>query len=551
MVMVTLFLNNINRSSNELVTTRKTQTQTYLRNIEQQLDNIYMQQVNLINRASVTKLAYSIYANDYEKSQLILELIKNIEDIQGMNLLIEDIIITFPNQSITVSSNNGYEKKIIKAWDKVESGTEYNYLITYDGKIVLNFTYPLMYSVSEDYIPDYNIQVILSKEVFSELLSIFGDSRDSGAAIWFRLNNEYIIGNEYGTVVEGYVDEVKEGTGEGVAPLVKEHGDYKFISTDSMKYPLTVVAFISREVITQIKVKYITVLTVLILAISSMFIFSLIYTKRIVVKPLREMMMAFGKIQDGDFDVRIYHEPHDEFNYLYHGFNDAVAYIQALIANIYEQENLIQNAELAQLQSQINPHFLYNSFFIINRMAKNEAYEQITKFVISLAKYYRFINKETNNFIPLTDEVEHMVNYMDIQQMRFGDKISVELEELPEEMKQVLVPKLILQPIIENAYNYGLANKLEDGLIRVSYRQEESLVFILIEDNGEDADNALIERVNKRLDDDVQEDNNHALVNINKRLVLAYGKHCGLSIELSNLGGLKVLLKVDSDVELY
>ena len=535
-VLVIVFLNNLNQSTNEVVESRTEKTESFLNNLEQQLDTIYRHEINLANSSNVSKLAYSIYADNYEKTQLVLEQLRIIEGIQSMSPLIEDLIISYPGQSFSISTINGYEKKTDPEWNYIQKGSEYNYLITWDGKIMMNFSYPLMYSVSAEYIPDFNIQIVLSGDQLAGSLDAFSDDRENGAAIVFDFEHKIITESGTENIVGRYFSD------SDMENNIRR--DFQFISSESMKYPFSVVAFIDRQAVRRIKVKYLTILTVVMVMLSSIYTFSLVYTKRIIIKPLRELMAAFGRIQDGDFDVRIFHEPHDEFNYLYHSFNNSVSYIQKLIADIYEQENLIQNAELAQLQSQINPHFLYNSFFIINRMAKNEAYDQITRFVTSLARYYRFINKESKNFIPLKDEIAHMKNYIDIQQMRFSDKIAVKQEPLPDDIKEVTVPKLILQPLIENAYNYGLADKLEAGLIRITFKSDNSSVEISVEDNGDSADDVLIGQMRNQLTDNHNNGENHALFNIHKRLSLAYGNQYGLSVNQSSLGGIQVILKI-------
>ena len=546
MILVIIFVNNINRSSQALLENKKTQTETYLDFIEGQLNNIYTQEVNLVGNGSVTKLAYQIYEDKYEKNQLVLELMRTIEGIASMNPLIEDIIVTFPAESMTLSVADGYAKRSVDDWNRISVGSEYNYLVTYENQLILNFTYPLMFSVSEDYRPDVNIQVLLSRELLKEGLQVFGDENGNGMALWFRLEEDFVVAGNQENYLQEYVESNSSMATEDFLGI--DHFDkHQFIKTGSMKYPLIVIGYIDREEVSKIQWRYIAILTVVMLFISGMFAFSLFYTKQIVVKPVNELIGAFKSIKEGNFEVRIYHESHDEFNYLYGGFNEAVAYIQELIQDIIEQQHLLQNAELAQLQSQINPHFLYNSFFIINRMAKNEEYEPITRFVTSLAKYYRFINKETHQFIPLADEVEHMKNYIDIQQMRFEEKISVDLMDLPEDMAQILVPKLILQPVVENAYNYGMANILSDGWIRIGYKIEKNLLVITIEDNGEEADGNLIQKMLVQLRDESGDNAGHALTNIHRRLKLTYGENCGIQVYIGELGGIKIEMTIDPE----
>lgn len=533
--LVGIIINHLNQTTNRLIESKKEQTSHFLVNLEQMLDVIYNHEIGLTNSGNTTKIAYKFYKDEYEKSRLILEQIITIQNIQALSPIIENIIITYPLEQITLSSKDGYNKGIKSGWKHIKKGAEYNYFIEYEDHIVMNFTYPLMYSESKDYVPNFNIQILLSNDYLSESLNSFIDDRGSGASIVFTLPNNFIIESDHGSILKMIYNKkkVKHNSGSG----------YELINSNSMKYPLQIVSFIDRQVIDDIKLKYIIMLTVIMIIITFVYVFSLVYTKNIVIKPLKELMSAFDKIQNGDFTVRIFHEPNDEFNYLYKGFNRSVSHIEELIANIYKQESLIQNAELAQLQSQINPHFLFNSFFIINRMAKNESYELITKFVTSLACYYRFINKKTKDFIPLSEEIEHMNNYIEVQQMRFGDKIFVNKESISNEIKDFLVPKLILQPLIENAYNYGLANKLENGLIKISYKMKDSLIKIYIEDNGEDVNENLISSMTETLKY-THKGENHALNNIHRRLKLAFGEFSGIMVDKSSLGGIRVILNI-------
>ena len=276
----------------------------------------------------------------------------------------------------------------------------------------------------------------------------------------------------------------------------------------------------------------------------------LFQTNTTVNKPLQKVVQAFEKLQDGDLSIRISHKYQDEFQYIYSSFNRTVERIQELIENVKEQSRLLQNAELMQLQSQINPHFLYNSFYLIRIMAKNESYEQIVQFVTSLAKYYRFLNKEVDQNISLSKEVEHMMNYIDIQQMRFGDKISVSIGELPENAVSFRVPKLILQPVVENAYNYGMSSILKDGCIRIGYEMDEDFLNIIIEDNGSSVEEEKLEQMREYIRDYQGRAAGHALSNIERRLKLAYGEDSGILLENSDFGGLKVVLRLDMSVVL-
>ena len=159
--------------------------------------------------------------------------------------------------------------------------------------------------------------------------------------------------------------------------------------------------------------------------------------------------------------------------------------LKTLIEQSYKQKILVQRAEMKQLQSQINPHFLYNSFFILNTMARTEDYENIEKFTEQLGRYFQFITRSAADEVPLEKEVEHARVYTEIQAMRYSNRIKAYFEELPEEFWGIVVPRLILQPIIENAFEHGLGMVKKNGILTVSFEKLQNGLHIIIENNGE------------------------------------------------------------------
>ncbi|MCI8543359.1 MAG: hypothetical protein HFH95_08605 [Lachnospiraceae bacterium] len=134
--------------------------------------------------------------------------------------------------------------------------------------------------------------------------------------------------------------------------------------------------------------------------------------------------------------------------------------------------------------------------------------------------------------------------------MRFGDKITVRLGELPAPAGSFLVPKLILQPVVENAYNYGMADILQDGQIAVDYEIRDGFLYIAVGDNGGGGIEENLEQMREYIRDYQGRAAGHALSNIDRRLKLAYGEGSGVLLERSDLGGLKVVLKLDMSVPL-
>lgn len=523
--------------------------------MEQQFETIQKLEQNLISDSRVQSLAYDDALNVYERSQLIRSLQAHIQELCAANNSIDKIAIVFPKESREINTETGWGVKTYKALDR--KGNDLASTLVYERrKLYMELLYPLTYSTDEEYRPDCGIIITLSQSYFREILEALGGG-DTGAFLALEQKSG-VPGVILQTEAEGSQifqdwknqNQTADGTEESAADTeqgkLRSHGtEYMLVRRQFSSYGVTVGTYCSAKKVGGASAWALAIMGIVLLCITALFFAILYQTNNAVSRPLHEVVHAFGEVEKGNLDVRIYHEPHDEFGYIYAAFNRMVQRITELMENVREQSRLLQNAELIQLQSQINPHFLYNSFYLIRIMAKNEDYDQITQFVTSLAKYYRFINKEVNQNIPLQREVEHMQNYIDIQQMRFGDKITVEHEALPAGVSEYRVPKLILQPIVENAYNYGMKDILEDGKIWIHYVKTETQLEIWIEDNGGGGTEEHLKEMQENIRDYEGRAAGHALSNIERRLKLAYGEGSGLAAQKSELGGVAMILQLD------
>jgi two-component system sensor histidine kinase YesM len=214
------------------------------------------------------------------------------------------------------------------------------------------------------------------------------------------------------------------------------------------------------------------------------------------------------------------------------------------VHEVYEKNFRLQLSELRQLQSQINPHFLYNSFYIVYRMAKMGDHEQIMAFAKYLGDYFRFITRSDSDTVAFGQEVDHVRNYIEIQTVRFSKRISVRFDELPEPARQIPIPRLILQPIVENAYKYALEDKVMDGELRVSFKLTAGSVFLTVEDNGDSLDEESLNELRRQLNQGATPAETTGLVNISRRLELMYGDRSGIRVDRSELGGLLVRVEI-------
>lgn len=260
--------------------------------------------------------------------------------------------------------------------------------------------------------------------------------------------------------------------------------------------------------------------------------------------PLRNLVKAFRKVENGLLAHVDLPRSNDEFLYLYQRFNTMIDKLNELIHQVYEQKLRVQSSELKQLQSQINPHFLFNTYFILYRLAKKKDHYSIERFVQYLGEYFQYITRNAADDITLEQEFQHSQTYAQIQNIRFQGRIVVEFEPLPEDWKSVLVPRLSLQPIFENAYKHGLESLSRQGCIRISLKEYHSMLHVVVEDNGDRISNEMLYRLIHSLKQANGLTEHTGLLNVHRRLQIRFGPEAGIEVSNSSLGGLQVTMKV-------
>jgi two-component system sensor histidine kinase YesM len=217
-------------------------------------------------------------------------------------------------------------------------------------------------------------------------------------------------------------------------------------------------------------------------------------------------------------------------------------YINNLINQVLAQKIMSQKAELKQLQSQIDPHFLYNSFFILQRMVQEGDNENAVKFCASLGRYFRYVTRNAQSEIALQKEVEHARHYLEIQTVRFPN-IAISFGDLPVQYSMLLTPRLILQPIIENAFEHGLSKRSIQARIAISFTAADDGLRISVEDNGVEVDDAALEQIHQLLSDDGGvEIECTGLLNVHRRIQHLFGRNSGVTVSRGEMGGWKVSL---------
>lgn len=328
-----------------------------------------------------------------------------------------------------------------------------------------------------------------------------------------------------------------------------DHPAYASASAASKRFGWTMTGYLNLSSNVVLQRRTMTLFYVFSLSMAVLLVLYTVFLFHWLVRPLTLLLgEAFGQVEKGNLEYRIQTARPGLFSKVYSQFNSMTGQLHALTELKITQETLLARATLKQLQAQISPHFLYNSHYVLYRLIKSRRMEESEKMCAQLGRFYQYITRLDQDVLPVREEVEHSKAYIAIQQFRFREKVNVVFEEPPEELAALQVPRLILQPILENTFKYAYDSSAGDPQvnIRVSFRiQQKGIYDILMENNGELTDETL-DRMQSMLEEDAGDSRRDttALTNIHKRLQLYFAPGTGLAFERSALGGLMVRLHI-------
>jgi signal transduction histidine kinase len=273
-----------------------------------------------------------------------------------------------------------------------------------------------------------------------------------------------------------------------------------------------------------------------------------------ITRPILKLTQAANELSSGRFDVEIHVETNDEIAFLARTFDRMRNNINNLISEITNkaqlerelQENkiLLQESQFRSLQSQINPHFLFNTLNTLSKKAYLEGSEETSDLLVSVAGLLRYNLKRIDRSVSLYEEVAVLRQYMDIQKTRFTERIKLHME-IDEECLSIRIPALTLQPIIENAVIHAIEPREDGGVIWFRVMDEKDRITIEIEDDGMGMNE---EKIKQILEESTVEMEGHStgigFSNVVKRLRLFYGYDEVIKIRSSNGKGTKVVLHI-------
>lgn len=250
-----------------------------------------------------------------------------------------------------------------------------------------------------------------------------------------------------------------------------------------------------------------------------------------ITRPIRKLSEVTDQVAKGDLTVRSDVRSGAEVSVLSDSLNTMIDKIDELLEQVKKEQVRLRKAEFELLQSQINPHFLYNTLDAIVWLAEAGEQKKVVSMVGSLSDFFRTSLNQGKDIITIKEELQHSRSYLEIQQMRYQDILNYEIH-VPEELHRYLIPKITIQPLVENALYHGIKNKRGLGRIVISGRKEEDFLILQIEDNGIGMRKERLDQVKEGMNQKIPTEKDiYGLYNVNERIRLNFGEKYGLSIE--------------------
>ncbi len=342
-------------------------------------------------------------------------------------------------------------------------------------------------------------------------------------------------------IVEDNLSEIPE---YGVSHVLEERGQLVVYQTlDQADWKI--VGVIPKRAITE-SVNYIKILMIMLAAVAvavSMIVAELVAES--VTRPIDTLVDAMEQVYVGNLDVSVQTGRTDEIGVLYRSFNHMTGEMKRLIDAIYREQEALRKQELKALQAQINPHFLYNTLDSIIWSLRMKQVEESIEMLAALTDFFKISLSKGKDIITIEEEVKHVSSYLSIQHQRYREKFDYDINVDPA-LPGCRTPKLILQPIVENAIYHGLKPKEGTGYLYIHIFSEGDDILMRVEDTGMGMPKERVEKLNMELASvsSDQQGTGYGVRNVNDKIKIVFGKTCGVEIQSVEGEGTIVTLRI-------
>lgn len=436
----------------------------------------------------------------------------NAQQEQMDNYLAEFTNFNDAISSIYIFDNGGHEYCVDNlsyrdiSLDKIREATWYNELCSKEGGYMLRLNIGGIYDAGDKNIVslmrvvnDLNTQ----KPIGVMIVNISEDYiNESFASVTNATNTKIILDDEFDNQIihgslptsDGLAATFKNIGSKGLTQIKKLGGTQYIISCLKNRYDWTLATVTPiTELTSQTQTYSIFVVIIMLVSVAMLFA-ALLFTSLFISRPVEKLAKAMNSVKDGTFSEVHVRTGADEIGMLKDVYNLMIREIQKLFDNVVLEQRNKRRAELEAMQLQIKPHFLYNSFDAISSLALSGKNRDVYTIVKALGKFYRsFLNTDSEE-ITVGEELEIIRQYLTIQRIRFRDKFTV-VWQVDERVKGVKLPRLTLQPLVENAIKHGIKEKEGPGVITICAAYGDGKIELEVRDDGVGMDKEKLEAV--------------------------------------------------------
>lgn len=484
----------------------------------------------------------------YEVTSSLNNIHNKLGQIMVTSPYISDVVYYVPALHKRVSAVDGIRNVEDGEWkDLLATMGNLNGELSYSDNN-LYFLKSNPYNMNHEEPPNFILGIRLSAEELKHRLQQLAETGGSDITLSFGEHHNVVISSSDEPASSAQLQQVSPESPVSIQVTRFQSDPFLCYSLYDPDHSFTLTASIPNDVLKAPLEQYnlwLWMLTLISIVIIMIFSFS-IY--RSIHKPLSVLIRGFRMAEQGQTSIHIPQSRRDEFGYLYSRFNHMIERLHILIDENYVARIRTSEAELKHLQSQIQPHFLYNSLFSIKQMAEVENVELIQEFTDYLGQYFRYMSRDSHSEVSLGEEMDHALVYASIQKIRFGLRVQLQLEELSRDYRGIAIPRVIIQPIVENVFEHALAKRSQGGTLKLSYQVDQDKLSIRIEDDGDQLTDAILSNLQASFQESANQRSGNeeitGLMNVNQRLRIKFGTGYGLSAQRSALGGLCIIINI-------
>lgn len=528
-----LYLYSSTNLKNSLQRVAKIQMEYSYNQLDQKIKEIEMEASSILAREDTKLLQVAIVDKEdiYSYVMKVKTMQQVFQEKQKTNSGMAEFVLYWPDEKRIVSSStiSGIKDKAIL--NKLED----NRWIISEGEIYFCRRYETKWEADDE----EPYLIIRMERDWLYRIKNMASGFDGGGTLCLYENGQSLFPVDVGGAQ--IQDKMKQLTIEsGMQEIRIKRGRYQVVTSGIAKNGVSLVTYypLSKMLIVVNNITYITggVLSVALLLGA---LYLMMYNRNILLQ-LNMLTYKLKRVEDGDLTTQITQLPDNEFYYVFDQFNHMIIRMNELFNETLKEQELRMQAELEQLQLQINPHFLYNSLSYIVTVAEEP--EAVRGMAVHLSRYYRYCTQK-KMITTIKEEVSYAKSYLEIMSMRKRIRYSI---DMPRDIGELPIIPLILEPLIENAIEHGLegcesAKQIE---IVIGWTSDQD-VFFSISDDGEGMTKEQVAALRKRISrKERKEEESVGLWNVNQRLINYYSKSAELGFKRSRWGGLTVYFTI-------